>query len=129
MIDDYLGILDQRKAELPAGYADVVDAARSVSSPVYVHALGGQARRIQAERDPTSPLAPLREIAEATGARFAVVGDRETAVVAAEALTSDLRHQYLLAYRPKTPPDGSFRPIRVEVRKRGLEARARQGYR
>ena len=30
MIDDYLGILDQRKAELPAGYADVVDAAQPV---------------------------------------------------------------------------------------------------
>jgi len=30
MIDDYLKILDQRKAELPAGYADVVDAAQPV---------------------------------------------------------------------------------------------------
>lgn len=28
MIDEYLGILDQRKAELPAGYADVVEAAQ-----------------------------------------------------------------------------------------------------
>jgi thiamine kinase-like enzyme len=30
MIDDYLRILDERKAELPAGYDDVVDAARPV---------------------------------------------------------------------------------------------------
>ncbi len=30
MIDDYLKILDQRKAELPDGYADVVDAAQPV---------------------------------------------------------------------------------------------------
>ncbi len=30
MIDDYLKILEQRKAELPAGYADVVDAAQPV---------------------------------------------------------------------------------------------------
>mgnify|MGYP003676614950 CR=1 FL=1 len=30
MIDEYLGILDQRKAELPAGYADVVEAAQPV---------------------------------------------------------------------------------------------------
>ncbi|MDH3760781.1 MAG: phosphotransferase family protein [Gammaproteobacteria bacterium] len=32
MIDDYLKILDERKAELPAGYADVVDAAQPVRS-------------------------------------------------------------------------------------------------
>lgn len=112
-----------------ASVREVVDAARSVSSPVYVQALGGEARRIQAEGDEGSPLAPLRTIAVETGARFSVVGSLESAVEAAEALTSDLRHQYLLAYRPETPPDGSFRPIRVEIARRGLEARARQGYR
>jgi thiamine kinase-like enzyme len=30
MIDDYLAILDERKAELPSGYADVVESARPV---------------------------------------------------------------------------------------------------
>jgi hypothetical protein len=30
MIDEYLGILDERKAELPPGYTDVVESAQPV---------------------------------------------------------------------------------------------------
>jgi thiamine kinase-like enzyme len=37
MIDDYLKILDERKAELPAGYADVVDAAQPVREALDRH--------------------------------------------------------------------------------------------
>lgn len=37
MIDDYLKILDQRKAELPDGYADVVEAAQPVREALDAH--------------------------------------------------------------------------------------------
>ena len=37
MIDDYLKILDQRKAELPEGYANVVEAAQPVREALNAH--------------------------------------------------------------------------------------------
>jgi VWFA-related protein len=109
--------------------AQVIDAARAVDTPVYVFALGDEARRIQERRSEASPLRPLRHVAEQTGARFFVIGGEEDARLAAEQLATDLRHQYVLAFEPESSPDGSFRPIRVVVRESGAVVRTRQGYR
>ena len=107
----------------------VIDAARAVESPVYVLAVGGQGRRIAAERDAGGPLAALRAIARETGGRFFVASDEQAARRAARRLEEDLRHQYWLAFRPSRPPDGRFRRLEVRLDRPGLKARTRSGYR
>ncbi len=106
----------------------VIDAARSVDTPVYVIAIGDEARKIQERLDEASPLRPLRHVAEETGARFFVIGGAADAVAAADAVVADLRHQYVLAFRPESSPDGSFRPLIVRIDRPGLEIRTRAGY-
>ena len=106
----------------------VIDAARSVDSPVYVIALGDEARKIHERLAEESPLQPLRHVAEQTGARFFVISDAADAAAAADALVADLRHQYVLAFRPESRPDGQFRPLIVRIDRPGLEIRTRTGY-
>ncbi len=109
--------------------AAVIDAARAVETPVYVLAVGGQGRRIAAERQPDGPLAGLRAIARETGGRLFVASDEKAAREAALRLEEDLRNQYWLAFRPSRPPDGRFRRLEVLLGRRGLHARTRSGYR
>ncbi|GAB4376131.1 MAG: hypothetical protein Kow0062_16040 [Acidobacteriota bacterium] len=110
-------------------FAAVIDAARAVETPVYVIAVGGQGRRIAAERTPDGPLAALRAIARETGGRFFVASDPAAAAEAARRIEDDLRHQYWLAFRPSRPPDGRFRRLEVRLARPGLTARTRSGYR
>jgi Ca-activated chloride channel family protein len=107
----------------------VIDVARAVDTPVYVFALGDEARKIQERQSPESPLRPLRHVAEQTGARFFVIAGPEDAERAAEELATDLRHQYVLAFQPEATRDGRFRPLTVEVSEPGLTVRTRPGYR
>jgi VWFA-related protein len=111
-----------------ASAEDVIDVARRLDAPVYVLAVGGEARRIQEKREEASPLAPLRAIARQTGGRFFLVSDREKSEEAAKTIRQDLRHQYWLAFTPSSPPDGRFRPIEVRARDRSLNVHARRGY-
>ena len=108
---------------------DAVEAARSVDVPVYVMLLGGLDRQIQARRYTGTPLEGLAEVAEQTGGRWFVVGDREQAELAAARVRDDLRHQYWLAFQPPGGRDGRFRPITVKVDKSGARVRTRAGYR
>lgn len=108
--------------------ADVVAAARSVGAPIYVLALVGEDREIQDQRAQAPPLRPLREIARLTGGRFFLATDFFEADKAATTIREDLRHQYWLGFKPPRPPDGSYRPIQVEVQRRNARVLARQGY-
>lgn len=108
--------------------SDAVEAARAIGVPIYVVALVGEDRAIQERRAQATPLRPLREIARLTGGRFFLAKDFFETDKAAVAIRKDLRHQYWLGFKPVRPPDGGYRPIRVEVERKGLEVLARQGY-
>ncbi len=108
--------------------ADAVRAARSIGVPIYVVALVGEDRAIQEKRAQATPLRPLREIARLTGGRFFLAKDFFETDKAAVAIRKDLRHQYWLGFKPLRPPNGTYRPIQVEVNRKGLEVLARQGY-
>ncbi len=108
--------------------ADVIRAARAVGAPVYVIALVGEDREIQDKRAQAPPLRPLREIARLTGGRFFLTTTFLEADKAAAIVRDDLRHQYWLGFKPPRPPDGTYRPIQVEVQRRNARVLARQGY-
>jgi len=108
--------------------ADAVRAARAIGVPIYVVALVGEDRAIQEKRAQAPPLRPLREIARLTGGRFFLAKDFFETDKAAVAVRKDLRHQYWLGFKPLQPPDGNYRPIKVEVDRKGLDVLTRQGY-
>ncbi len=112
--------------------SEVAEAALEVEAPVYVLALGGAAREIQARRDPGNPLAGLADIARQTGGRLFLIGGEDEAAEARAAalrIRDDLRHQYRLAFRPpRDRREGSHR-IEVRVGRRGARVLARRAYR
>lgn len=108
---------------------EVIDAARRVDVPLYVFALGGVDREIQAKKGQDGPILLLSKVAEQTGGRLFLIRDAETAEAAVERFLEDLRHQYWLAVEPLRPPDGTFRELEIKVRKRGAKLRTRLGYR
>ncbi|MDQ7007603.1 MAG: VWA domain-containing protein [Acidobacteriota bacterium] len=112
--------------------AQAAAAALEVAAPVYVLALGGPAREIQARRNPQNPLAGLREVARLTGGRFFLIGGEEElsrARAAARQIRDDLRHQYRLAFRPAPGRRQGAHRIEVRVHRRGARVLARRGYR
>ncbi|MCZ7651450.1 MAG: VWA domain-containing protein [Thermoanaerobaculia bacterium] len=64
-------------------------------------------------------------LALGTGGLYLVSNDLEEAVSRLDRATSSY---YLLGFSPARPPDDAFHPVRVEVRRPGLIARARRGY-
>jgi VWFA-related protein len=112
--------------------SEVVAAARSVSAPVYVLALGGTARQIQVERGQAEGIERLRTIARQTGGRlFVVPGEEgEGPERAAARIRQDLRHQYLIGFEPAPGgEEGEIRPLEVDVDAPGAKVLARKGYR
>ena len=72
----------------------------------------------------------LAELAEETGGRAFFLDDSEQIAAIYESILVDLRSGYLLTYQSNsTQPESEYREIRVEVEGRGLEVRARRGYR
>ncbi len=43
-------------------------------------------------------------------------------------ISTELRHQYFIAYSPTAAPDGKYRKISVQLDRKGLVVRTRQGY-
>lgn len=64
-------------------------------------------------------------LALGTGGLYLVSNDLEEAVSRLDRATSSY---YSLGFSPARPPDDAFHPVRVEVRRPGLIARARRGY-
>lgn len=109
--------------------ADAVAAARKIGAPVYVMAVVGKDQAIDERRRDAAPMRSLRQIARLTGGRFFYVRDGGQAEKAVEVIRDDLRHQYWIAFRPLRPPDGSFRRVNIDVKRRGTTILARDGYR
>lgn len=71
----------------------------------------------------------FRRLARETGAESFFPQSDDELHKAVQAISSDLQHQYTLAYYPPDPSREGYRLIEVNVRRRGLRVRARQGYR
>lgn len=109
--------------------SDAIAAARKIGAPVYVMAVVGKDQSIDEKRRDAAPMRSLRMIARMTGGRFFYVRDGEQAADAVETIRDDLRHQYWIAFRPVRPPDGSFRRVHIDVKRRNATILARDGYR
>ncbi len=69
------------------------------------------------------------KMASETGGRVIVVRNEKTLEKAFDELTEELRSQYVLQYYPtNTNHDGTFRKIKVEVKRPDLKILARKGY-
>src|SRR5690606_32399152 len=71
--------------------------------------------------------APLKLLAERTGGQATV--NTNDVGPALERLATDLGTYYSLGYRPARHSDGRYHRISVEVKRKGLQVRHRDGYR
>ncbi len=69
----------------------------------------------------------LKEIAVKTGGASLEVSKKQTIGEIYEQIEEELRNQYSLGYTPDGSADG-YRPIKVQVKKKGLAVQARDGY-
>jgi VWFA-related protein len=70
----------------------------------------------------------LRQITDDTGGRTEIVKGFNGLDGATARLADELSKQYYLGYSSTEPKDGRWHAIRVEVRDRKLQVRARRGY-
>jgi len=68
----------------------------------------------------------LRSLSEETDGRAIV--NRNTLYEGLSQMVRDSSYYYLLGYSSKAPTDGKFHDIKVRIKRRGVEARARRGY-
>lgn len=73
-------------------------------------------------------LRTLRSITDGSGGYTEVIHDSPDLGPATERIAEELNHQYTLGYTPNHEPDGRFHRIRVQVKDRDYQVRARQGY-
>lgn len=106
-----------------ATLADVERRAETNESPIYVVAQG------RGTREP-GLRALLERLASVSGGRAFHTDDPEELGKVFAEIVDELENQYLLGYQPaRAARDGTWRTIRVEVKGKGREVRARQGYR
>lgn len=70
----------------------------------------------------------LRQMTDDTGGRTEIVRGFSGLEDATRRLADELSKQYYLGYSSTEPKDGLWHPIRVEVRERKLQVRARRGF-
>ncbi|HEY6509224.1 MAG TPA: VWA domain-containing protein [Vicinamibacterales bacterium] len=70
----------------------------------------------------------LRRITDPTGGRTELIRGIQLMDGAVTRVAEELGRQYRLSYARQGPRDGRWHPIRVEVRKSGVDVRTRSGY-
>jgi VWFA-related protein len=68
----------------------------------------------------------LRSLSEETDGRAIV--NRNTLYEGLQQMVRDSSFYYLIGYSSKAPTDGKFHEIKVRIKRRGVDARARRGY-
>jgi VWFA-related protein len=68
----------------------------------------------------------LRSLSEETDGRAIV--NRNTLLEGLAQITRDSSYYYLMGYNSKAPTDGKFHQIKVRVKRRGVDVRARRGF-
>jgi VWFA-related protein len=72
----------------------------------------------------------LQTLSATTGGRVFLAENLERTRSAFELIADELRNQYLIGYYPSgNRSDGKYHKIKLEVARKGLQVRARQGYR
>jgi VWFA-related protein len=114
-------------SELSAGEA--IALARRVNIPIYTIAFLSAAQAGLPEGHSDTNLQLLEQFSAETGGRAFALREPLDLDRAVTELESELRQQYLIGYYSSNPDaDGRFRPVRLELRNRRLEARTRSGY-
>jgi len=111
---------------------DGVAVARIVGAadlPLYVLATAWPGRG--RDRNPVShpvgdPVHSMDELARYTGGQLYMVSDGTSAGIAAGAIVSELRHQYLIGFEPGART--GWHPLVIRTRQKSLTVRARGGY-
>lgn len=102
-------------------FEETLDFARRTGVTIYTIGMGVSARDLEAR-------AVLRRLARETGGRyFAIDGTSQLDSVYSR-IEEELRAQYLLGYQSSIVGGDTFREVRVELSRKGLEARTIPGY-
>lgn len=93
----------------------------ALRTDVIVYAIGIRGTKASAEA--------LNQLAEKTGGRALYLDETPGQLAAIfSRLETELRNQYSIGYQLNRPPDGRFHRLKIRLKKRGLEVRARLGY-
>lgn len=108
---------------------DALALARRASVPIYTIGFSSIPEGILRRGETQTNLGVLSEFADATGAGLFPVHDPDDLKEAIVRIVEELRYQYVIGYQPQRKAlDGSYRAVRLEARRRGLEVRTRKGY-
>jgi VWFA-related protein len=108
---------------------DVQEAIRA--SEVLVYALGVEGGLAMSRFGPTYAsvnASALRRLTDDTGGRTEVVKGFTKLAESTARLADEFNRQYVIGYAAPAGRDGRWHSIKVEVRKRGANVRARAGY-
>lgn len=75
-----------------------------------------------------TPRGFLKNLAEDTGGTYHFPGKVGELIAVFEAISKDLKNNYLVAYSPKRPADNTYRKIEVRVNRPEVTVRVRPGY-
>lgn len=103
--------------------------ARRARLPVYLIVLNDEAARTSGRSLSSRSFANrLERIGRAGGGRVYFVGTDDELDPIFESISEELRSHYLLTYYPQLEPGGPlWRPVQVDVTRRGIEARTVEG--
>jgi VWFA-related protein len=104
--------------------ADVSAIASSLDVPVYIVVISFSLD--DEAHDQTPVRGPLGDLAAWTGGALLIVRDQVSSLAATHQITSELQHQYVIAFEPATTP--GWHELVLRTRKSGLFVRARNGY-
>ena len=75
-----------------------------------------------------TPRGFLKQLAEDTGGAYYFPNKVNELIAVFEAISKDLKNNYLIAYSPKRPADNTYRKIEVKVNRSDVTLRVRPGY-
>jgi Ca-activated chloride channel family protein len=108
---------------------EALGLSRSVNVPIYAVGFTTFASRLLPKGTTPPEHRTVAMFAEETGGRLFLVLDPDDLKEAVLAIQRELRFRYVIGYRPsRSLWDGSFRRIKLEMVRSGLDVRARTGY-
>ena len=108
---------------------EALNLSRSVNVPIYAVGFTTFSARLLPKGTTPPEHRTVEMFAEETGGRMFLVHDPDDLKEAVLEIQRELRFRYVIGYKPtRTLWDGTFRRIKLETVKTGLNVRARTGY-